>query len=190
MWSESNLGLSAGALPNNAVATGWLAFPAGEYDFSFTPPAFQPEDLTHVRSIINRGFACANSPSNDRASSFSIAVGILPFDAQDGNAYQNVLISTTGIGSVPNPASNSSFDWIWLQRDCVPGHQFTGQIANFVSDALNDVQCQTRAMRKLSHGTGLLWCIGWDWDDPTFSQNGDTLQLTIDATARTIFKEP
>jgi len=188
LWSESNLGLVSAALANTSVAVGWMAFPAGQYDFQFTPPAFQPEDLTHVRSLFSVGWSCSNQPSAARASGWSIGFGVLPFDAQDGNAYQGVLVATTGIGSVPNPASNDSFDWIWKRRD-LGDSQHAGGITAFFAEVSKVTDEQTRAMRKLSHGAGLLFCIGWDWLNPTFSQNGDTFNIAADITARSIYKE-
>lgn len=190
LWSESVVGLT-GALANNAVATGWLAFPAGQYFLGGLIPIFQPEDLTHVRSLFTVGGAYGNQPSTDRASSVTVAYGVLPFSVEDGNAYQNVLISTSGIGGVPNPATPSPWDWVYKFSSRLSAH-FAGAHVSYWSElgAQTEVDAQTRAMRKLSHGMGLLYVIGWDWDDPTFSQNGDTLLIDAAISARSIFKEP
>lgn len=189
--AESNFGLAAGALANTAVATGWLAFPAGQYDVtSFAIPVFQPEDLTHVRSLFNVGCISFVLPNVDRASSFTIGFGVLPFEVEDGNVYINALVATTGIGGIPNPATPSNFDWLWKHYMIVGAHNHAAGVNSWTNEALNDIASQTRGMRKLSHGHGLMWVIGWDWDNGAFSQNGDTLSLTAGCQARSFYKEP
>lgn len=191
LWAESNLGVSSSAIGNNAVITGWLAFPAGQYDFGFTPPAFQPEDLTHVRSLLWWNFQVNVTPSADRASSFTVGAAIWPFTVQDGNVYQNTLISTSGVGSVPNPATIGNHDYLWTWKTSIPAHQFTAGVAAWLPEIPGvDSGFMTRAQRKLSHDQGLLMLIGWDWDDPTLSQNGDTLAITANITGRSLYKEP
>lgn len=189
-WTESVLGAS-GSFANTGVITGWLAFPAGQYDTSFVIPAFQPEDLTHVRSLFWRGLTTNNEPSVDRASSFNVSYGVLPFEAEDGNVYQNAFVATSGIGGVPSPAQLTNWDWLWRHTDHGCTHNFLGSITGpLVADSLNSFQSSSRAMRKLSHGMGLLMCIAWDWDDPALQNNGDLLTFTTGLNARSIFKEP
>lgn len=189
LWSESGLGQDTAARSNQAVATGWLAFPAGQYNTGFAIPAYQPEDLTHLRSIIGFSAQTAATPSVNRASSFSVAVGILQLTVEDGNVYQSTAVATSGVGGLPNPAHPSNFDWLWKYQVSICANPFALP-GSWVTDQMQDTFCQTRAMRKLSHGTGLLWVMGWDWDSSAFAGNGDTLGLTAFVHARSIFKEP
>lgn len=107
-------------------------------------------------------------------------------------SYQSVPISTSGVGGVPNPAGNSNWDWLWKQKWSLCDYGAASGFTNFwaFDNQGNEIMMQTRAMRKLSHAKGLLLVIGWDWDDFAFSQNGDTLEMTVNVAGRSIFKEP
>lgn len=187
-WGESNLGGVFAALSNTEVATGWAAFPAGQYDFSFTPPAFQPEDLTLIRTLAWPSFAVQPTNPSGAGTSYSFWFGVLSWDAQDGNVYQNAVISHTGVGSVPDPASNTSADWLLKYGGSFTATQFTGQQGGISDTGIDHIE--SRAQRKLSHDTGILIIAGWNYDDPAIQDNGDTITAVFNIKLRQAFKLP
>jgi len=132
------------------VAISWAYWPAGVPNFNFTPPVVNPPDQTLVRTLTKLN-AIAKSPGQ---SCGALTFGICTFDAANPEDYEGVIV---GPGIVPDSFYTNQ-DWVIRVTMAVPS--FDSDFLGFFQTL--DKEFESRAMRKLPPGTGLLACLSWN----------------------------
>lgn len=152
---QYGFGASVGAqsFGTQTLVSHWALWPVGLWDDTMQSfpgeTVTNPTDLTLVRSI-NDFYAWIQNPGVGFDYTVHFGMGLIKFahpspDIIDGAA----LLSND---QVPGPVSTPTFDWVWRLT------QFTrvfGDVSATMFTA-DITSAQSRAMRKLSHGEGLL----------------------------------
>jgi len=151
----------------------WAKWPTASVDDSFETWPFvvvTPDDETVVRMQVNRDFylAATTGPQMVR-----IAWGIIKVMTPTPQDFDSTLFL---VGDrTPNPL-DGSLDWVWRDelQTVIPGTSL-GSGVNRFGLGPNDIQYQSRAMRKLSKFEGLLMVMAMDSavdiSNPFFSMN-------------------
>lgn len=158
-------------LTEDDIVTTWARVPAGYVDNNDTsgiPIKVEP-DWTLIRSRC----ICQAFMSNGGAQA------TYPFSMSFG------LIAWEGLGDFqptesPHPYYDQELDWIWRS-------DFAVTVQNIFSNPGGDVDSyQSKAMRKLSNGTGLLFCAALA--DPI--GNLPDMTVTLNMNFRGLYKLP
>jgi len=155
-WITSN---SPQVFNHGDVAVFWSYWPAGQPDFTFDPPFVNEPDQTVIRTLVKFNLI-DNTPA---VPSGFWTFGITPFDAVNPESYDVVHV---GPGIVPDPFYPGE-DWMIRIQYASPtfDSDFLGHFQTVESDV------QSRAMRKLPPGTGLLGCLSWNAGDGATIKN-------------------
>jgi len=172
-WGGGRVGGTTN-LDTDTVGAFWLRAPAGALDNTFDPPVVVPPDETLIRLRAVVTFS-SNNGSSQLNSAQNFAFGVIAWDGLTDNPLDS--------GLLPHPAIDLSLDWIW--RFAAPIVQ---QNLAVVDNASNADAYQSKAQRKLSNGTGLLFTYGYT----SFPAGGspETLITTIAADFRYLVKLP
>jgi len=156
-WETATLG-TAGTAPitwnSGDCGASWVRYPANIPDFTFTPPVTNPPDATLVRTLVNVAVATTSIDNTPGIISF----GICPYENEDASALINV--GPIGPGILPDLFFAGN-DWLFTWHAAIP------VITTGLGDVLffngsNDKLYESRAMRKLPSGTGLLAVFSWN----------------------------
>jgi len=134
-------------LNDGDVGAFWVRAPAGALDNTFTPPVLAEPDNTLIRLRAIVGFS-SNNGGAQLNQSHNIAFGII--------AWDGLTDDPTDVGLLPHPAIDLSLDWIWRVAQPEP----VDNIALSQNGSTLD-SYESKAQRKLSNGTGLLFTYGF-----------------------------
>jgi len=183
-WESSALFLSNGNMENGDVVSFVPRFPAG----SVTSQGYDIRpDATLVRTIVD-GINVTNTqdgtgPEVDHVYFF--AAGLIAWDMDpDYAAFLDGSVGPPADVGIPDPV-NGSYDWIW--RWTGTGAVLTSSQFLF-AQPISDRQQESKAQRKLSSGTGLLFCFSWN----DFQGAGATSDMSMDfgTQLRMLYKDP
>jgi len=187
-WYSAKMWANDANFENGDSAIVWLRFPAGGFDPRFVdaPGDPVPTDWTLVRTVIPNFHWTINQngtgPFVDQI--VFLDAGIIAWEATD--TYADSIDRTVGDNNalgVPD-AQNGSYDWIWRwsgQGAILASSQF------LFSSPLSDRQQESKAQRKLSAGTGLLF-VAQIRDHELSAPSDFSCNLGIDV--RFLFKLP
>lgn len=130
-------------LTENDIVASWVRVPAGYVDTANSagiPIQIEP-DATLIRSrVITTIFASNGGAQQDYPWTFSW--GLIAWDGTSDDPAD--------IGDLPHPFYDQELDWIWR-------NDFAAVVENVFTNPGGDLDSyQSKAMRKLSNGTGLL----------------------------------
>lgn len=145
-WGGARVGGIQTMTPD-LVGAFWVRAPAGAFDNSFVPPVLVEPDVTLVRtrSVVDFG---TNNGTTQSAAGWIFAFGIIAWDGLTDDPLDS--------GLLPHPAIDTSLDWIWRFTSPLPQENFATVTNASTLDAY-----ESRAQRKLSNGTGLLFTWGY-----------------------------
>jgi len=172
-WEWAGMFVNGTILVDQVVAT-WIRVPAGYVDNANSAgiPIQMPPDYTLVRSRILASLA-TNNGSAQATYPFICCQGIIAWDGTTDDVND--------IGVIPSPYWDQELDWVW--RNDIP---LTVQNTALFSNTADLDAYQSKAMRKLSNGTGLLYCF--TLADPLGSMSG--LAIALAMNARCLYKLP
>lgn len=136
------------------TALAWAKWPSATTSVPDTAPFQAPEasDETLIRSIVS-GTAVYNLNGISQASlPISLVFGLIAWDSMDPTIIEGSPLVNDS--TVPNPALYPGLDWIIRVPFC-----FTKD--NFELSITADSFINSRAMRKLPPGTGILASVGF-----------------------------
>jgi len=137
---------------NYTWASSWARWPSdfiAPEDDTFPTPS----DETVIRTITQ--FECSTS-TNARVN---VVFGLIAFDGgREPGFYEAALFDTSSLVAPPNPATDFGEDWLIRIPNNFTGLQTGAQ--SLYSWAQPESFIQSRAMRKMPPGTGLLAVIG------------------------------
>jgi len=172
-WGGARLGGTTDLLAET-VGAFWIRAPAGALDNTFDPPQLVEPDntLIRIRAVIT--FA-TNNGGSQLTQAANWAFGIIAWDGLTDNPAD--------VGLLPHPSIDQSLDWV--HRYAAPLVQDNTAV---VDNASTVDAYQSKAQRKLSNGTGLLFVYGYT----TFPVGGEPSDLivTIAADFRYLVKLP
>jgi len=157
------------------VLATWARVPATSVDTANNSgiPYVIPADFTLIRSRVLYTFFSTNNTTQANATS-NVAVGLIEWDG--------LTDDTLDIGTMPHPYYDQEEDWVFLS-------QSMQQQQNIILQGNGGADVdgyQSKAMRKLSAGNGLLLIFGWA--DPLGINGGLRFNGNIDV--RMLFKGP
>jgi len=134
------------------IVSVWAKWPAGEVDDSqsrYLTDYVTNQDETWTRVQMVRNVEVDSTGLGGGQVHYRCASGLIAFEAPDP---ENLELVTFADGDrVPNPL-DGEHDWIWRNEE-----NFMVSAGLFFSATrLNEMECQSRAMRKLSKGVGVL----------------------------------
>jgi len=153
MWDGNALGGGISFGPGDVACT-WVYWPTGFPDFNFTPPLVNEDGCTLVRTQLRYNVVQQTGP--DRPTGF-FSIGITPYENADATALDRIIV---GPGIVPDPYYNGND---WLIKVSIPIPSSPADYTGFFQSL--DGEFQSRAMRKLPSGTGLLMSASWNTDN-------------------------
>lgn len=157
------------------VLATWVRVPASQVDNANSSgiPYVIPDDSTLVRTRSLFTFASDNGG----------AQVIYPWIASAGLiAWDGTSDDPDELGVLPNPYWDQELDWIWRLDSPQTAINLVGSNNGSDVDAY-----QSRAMRKLSAGTGLLWCF--TIADPAEQYTETFLDINLSMNTRMLFKQ-
>lgn len=172
-WHWAGLYMTPDTIDENDVIATWARVPAGYVDNANSAgiPVQIAPDATLIRSRViatcstNNGGAQSTYP-------FTVSFGLIAWDGTSDD--------TADIGIIPHPYYDQDLDWIWRQ-------DYASNVLNTFSNPPADLDgYQSKAMRKLSTGTGLLMCAALA--DPIGFQGAVIIGLNMNF--RGLFKLP
>jgi len=163
----------------HVVNVAWARVPAGVFDTTIGD--YTETDLTLLRSLVSYTSSVRIAgASNDALVTHS--VGLIAWDGRD-DSLPSVL-------DVPFPSTEAGFDWIFriAQPD---SYTATAQTAVALAQSFPRVQrdAESKAKRKLSAGTGLLWVMD-TWLQRYTSGGIQTATVQQSVNARLLYKLP
>lgn len=132
----------------NTVATAWAVLPGGVRNAD-TGQVVLETNQTLVRTIISGTVVLAPIGVVQGVNPTDVVFGLIAWDTMNPGELDKVIVTSD---AAPNPAEASGLDWILR----VP---FTFTEDNFELSIEADTFINSRAMRKLPPGTGILACI-------------------------------
>jgi len=172
-WGGARVGgrLTVGA---DEVIAFWVRAPAGALDNTYSPPQVVEPDVTLIRTRCILGFGTDNGTVQS-AAALNVGFGIIAWDGLTDDPLD--------AGLLPHPCLDQSLDWVFRN---VQG-EVLENIALASNGAASEDAYQSKAQRKLSNGTGLLFVAGYT----TFLGTGPaTLTLSFAADIRYLVKLP
>jgi len=158
----------------DTVTSAWLRPPAGSVNNSIFPAAIVEPDwtLTRMRAFFN---LATNNGGGQVTKAFHLCMGVIAWDGtSDDPADMNFP---------PAPFAELSLDWVW--RGVYP---FVVENTAVVATFQDSDFYQSKAQRKLSNGTGLLFVFGYtDVESGTDPVN---LYITISGEIRALYRLP
>lgn len=131
--------------------TGWASYPSGHVDP--VTSRLIPSDETAVRVIMNSQLLYNTDALEFVTSPVLATIGLIAYDGgTNPSYYDGTLFSPTSAGAPPFPNLNAGDDWIIRQPMIFQaGNSYQGPVATqFI---------ESKAMRKLPPGRGILWCL-------------------------------
>lgn len=172
-WEWAGIFGTFNAVPDVTIAT-WARVPASKVDNANSSgiPYVIPDDSTLIRTRCLLQY----SSSNGAQASY-------PWIASAGLiAWDGTTDDTNDLGIIPSPYWDQDLDWIF--RVDAPS-----VVRNYaIRENTGDIDSyQSKAMRKLSAGTGLLFV--WTYADPLELGTIDNLGITLAVNMRMLFKQ-
>lgn len=174
-WEWAGLfGQFVGLTENDVVST-WVRVPAGYVDTANSagiPVQIEP-DATLIRTRLLWTFSTDNA-GVQVTYPFAVCCGLIAWDGTTDD--------TNDIGLLPHPYYDQELDWIFRsdgpenQQNIIRGGNGGGDVDAY----------QSKAMRKLSNGTGLLWVMAIG--DPLGGLGG--LNMNVAMNCRNLYKLP
>jgi len=157
---------------HDSLIVHWAIYPIGAWDTSNqTYPGdtvTQPQDITLVRSLSNWSFFCeAPNGTTTGSGSFrcSLIYGLMKVTAPpdptlwDGQTFDSA-------DQVPGPWTNASDDWLYRS---VSLWDSTAPIPNVMAGLGDFKSTESRAMRKLSFGEGIIQVLEFQMAGASFT---------------------
>lgn len=173
-WEWAGLFAQVNMVPGDIIAT-WARVPASKVDSANASgiPYVIPDDYTLVRTRCLVEFSSDNGSAQARYP-WIVAAGLI--------AWDGVNDDTADIGLLPNPYWDQDLDWIWQAI----GPQVNVNLAIAGNGGSDKDAYESKAMRKLSAGTGLLWVF--TIADP-LNDDAIAVNMQIAMNCRMLFKE-
>jgi len=178
-WETARIGTDAATtMTDGLVGVGWARWPAGLTNFFTDPlaPIVLPPDATLVRTLVKAGAFVSADPTQNGFLTF----GICPYESQEPDFLENGFFPP---GSIPDPFYAGN-DWIITVQ--FPVNVATAGVHFAYFNGMNDKEFESRAMRKLPAGTGLL--MAWSWN--TLEGSGESVAVSLAASCRLAIKVP
>lgn len=185
---QLGFGASVGAqnFDTQSIQCHWAVYPIGMWDTSHQSfpgdTVANPLDLTLVRSI-NKFFAWIQAPgSNPPDYTVWFGMGLIKWTHPDPSEIDGVSIFSNTV--VPGPLSTPTFDWVWRAATFT---RVFGAVSAVVQTGPDFATEQSRAMRKLSQGEGLLQLLEMNILGAGFEAG---LDVAWGMESRMLLKEP
>jgi len=143
-WEGSLIG-GVADLSVNEVTAGWLRVPAGLSDPAYVPEKYIEEDCTLTRLFANVTFFSSNLGAQINQP-WNFAMGVIAWDGATNDVFD--------ITVPPHPALDLQLDWVWRSITGAQQH-------NIAFTTPQGLSAESKAQRKLSAGTGLLFTAGF-----------------------------
>lgn len=158
-WTGSNFVGQAQDLTIGDVASAWAKWPSGLFDPKILNPQgstqITPNDETWTRAVVQSTTQVPVQGALPQTLPMEVVVGLIAWDAANQADAESLELAITNIGdagSAPSPTLRGDLDWIIR----IPFCYIADNLFSFAADA---TFLNSRAMRKLPPGTGVLWCI-------------------------------
>lgn len=181
-WSEVEADVS-----NATINISWAKWPSATIDDSSDVVPFDyltQKDETLIRTHFS-GFCYVDAPSLE-ARTVVLGFGLVAWDSVNP---ENEHKQNYPAGLYPSPISDGALDWV--HRKIVSGkvEGAVGFSTDLVATSMDmsDLSLQSRAMRKLPPGTGLLMCLELQMPRDSIETTGT---LTYWFEYRMLFKDP
>jgi len=141
------------------VASDWAKWPSGLFDPDKTnaqgSEQIVPNDETWTRAVVQSTTQVPVQGALPQTLPMQVVVGLIAWDAAnqaDALGLDSVVTNIASPGSAPSPTLRADLDWIIR----IPFQYIADNLFSFAADA---TFLNSRAMRKLPPGTGVLWCV-------------------------------
>jgi len=172
-WEWAGLYVNGFTANESLVFATWARVPSGYVDNANSAgiPVQIAPDATLIRSRCIATVFASNGGAQI-AYPWTMSFGLIAWDGTSDDP--------TNIGIIPHPYYDQELDWVWRS-------DFAATVENVFSNPGGDLDSyQSKAMRKMSNGTGLLMVAALA--DPV--GDGISLTLQINMNFRGLYKLP